>query len=102
GIIAGVVVEALKLFDAPANILAAIGPSIGENAFEVGPEVVDIFERAFGDHSPTRRLADGKGRVDLKRAIEQQLLANGVAADRIDSTDRCTFTHADEFFSHRR
>jgi len=30
------------------------------------------------------------------------LLAAGISPDRIDTTDRCTFTHRDEFFSHRR
>ena len=102
GVIAGVVIEALRHFDDAGNVLAAIGPCIGYDAFEVGLEVVDEFDRVFQHDAPTRRLADGKGRVDLKRAIALQLNAHGVTSDRIDTTDRCTFTHADEFFSHRR
>jgi len=31
-----------------------------------------------------------------------QLQALGLSVDQIDRTDRCTFEHADEFFSHRR
>ncbi|MDB5327561.1 MAG: laccase, partial [Phycisphaerales bacterium] len=57
---------------------------------------------AFGSDSPTRRLADGKARVDLKRALAIQLNRAGVSAGRIDTTDLCTVTQADEFFSHRR
>ena len=102
GVVAGVVVEALKSFDDPARVVAAIGPGIGYDAFEVGPEVADEFDRVFGPDAPTRRLAEGKARVDLKRALVVQLQRAGVPADAIDTTDRCTVTHADEFFSHRR
>jgi copper oxidase (laccase) domain-containing protein len=31
-----------------------------------------------------------------------QLLTAGLAAQRVDTTDRCTFRDADEFYSHRR
>jgi len=102
GVIAGVVLETLKHFDRPQEVIAAIGPCIGYDAFEVGPDVLDEFERTFGISAPTRRLPDGKGRVDLKEAIRLQLVNAGVPPERIDLTDRCTFTHASEFFSHRR
>jgi copper oxidase (laccase) domain-containing protein len=68
----------------------------------VGPEVVAEFERVFGADAPIRQRDDGKGFVDLRRAIRLQLLAAGAAPDRIDVCDRCTFRDADEFFSHRR
>jgi len=85
-----------------AVVFAAIGPAIGFDAFEVGPEVLAEFERVFRADAPIRRRDDGKGHVDLRAAIRLQLLAAGVAADRIDDSDRCTFRDADEFFSHRR
>ena len=100
GVIAGVVTEALNRFENPGTVIAAIGPCIGYDAFEVGPDVADEFDRVFGHESPMRRLADGKARVDLKQALAVQLRRAGV--ERIDTTDRCTVTHADEFFSHRR
>jgi len=83
-------------------IIAAIGPCIGFESFEVGPEVVEAFERVFGADAPARRTPDGKGRVDLRRAIEIQLLSCGIRPERIDQTDRCTFRDREEFFSHRR
>ena len=100
GVIAGVLPEAIKHFGDPATVVAAIGPSIGYDAFEVGPEVADEFDRVFQHDSPTRRLADGKARVDLKAALAVQLRRLGVA--NIDTTDLCTVTRVDEFFSHRR
>ncbi len=104
GVIAGVVPRAIaalrEMTDIP--LVAAIGPCIGFDAFEVGPEVIEQFEAAFDDRSLVRRRDDGKGHVDLRRAIQQQLLKIGVPADRIDTTDRCTFRDENEFFSHRR
>jgi YfiH family protein len=103
GVIAGVVrntIEATRV--SPRALIAAIGPCIGFDHFEVGGEVLEAFTQAFGEAAPIRRREDGKGYVDLRRAVEMQLLAAGIPANQIDTTDRCTFAHADEFFSHRR
>lgn len=97
GTVAGVVAEALKHFDSPATVIAAIGPCIGFNAFEVGLEVAEQFATEFVRHEP-----NGKAHVDLKRALAAQLIAAGVPGEQVESTDRCTVSHADEFFSHRR
>jgi YfiH family protein len=106
GVIAGVVPNALQRLRSLAReqsiVVAAIGPAIGFDAFEVGPEVLAEFERAFGGNAPIRRRDDGKGHVDLRAAIRSQLLAAEVSVDHIDVSDRCTFRDADEFFSHRR
>jgi YfiH family protein len=100
GVIAGIVPKAARLIG--GSIVAAIGPSIGFDAFEVGPEVLAEFKRVCGDRAPMRRRDDGKGHVDLRAAIRLQLLELGVPSGHIDISDRCTFRDADEFFSHRR
>ena len=87
---------------APRSVVAAIGPCIGSDAFEVGEEVLDEFARVFGSHAPLGRNANGKGFVDLREAVRRQLLDAGLSPDHIDTTDRCTWRDADEFFSHRR
>lgn len=105
GVIAGVAVNAAKLLsDCSSNqpIVAAIGPSIGFDAFEVGSEVLERFEQYFASRAPIRRRDDGKGYVDLREAIRIQLLDIGLAPEHIDTTDRCTFRDSGEFFSHRR
>jgi YfiH family protein len=102
--VVGATVEQLcERSGAPAHsLVAAVGPCIGFEAFEVGPEVVVEFERAFGARAPVRRTDDGKGRVDLREAVKRQLRDAGLRDDHIDTTDRCTWRDWDEFFSHRR
>lgn len=106
GIVAGVIPAAVRrMNDSPASpqsLIAAIGPCIGREAFEVGEDVLADFARVFGSAAPIERRGAGKGRVDLREAVRLQLLAAGLRPDRIDSTDRCTVTHSEEFFSHRR
>ncbi len=100
GVVAGVVSAAVAQLG--GEVVAAIGPCIGPEAFEVGPEVLDAFEKNFGPDAPIRRRPDGKGSVDLREAVRRQLMSLGVGAARIDMTDRCTCRDADEFYSHRR
>jgi purine-nucleoside/S-methyl-5'-thioadenosine phosphorylase / adenosine deaminase len=107
GVVAGAAIVGLeKLCELQGirtrEVIAAIGPSIGFEAFEVGPEVLEAFARVFGSSAPVRRRDDGKGHVDLREAIRGQLLAANIPQSQIDATDRCTYTHVDEFFSHRR
>lgn len=107
GIVAGVVPVAVatlrqtRRLNANA-VLAAVGPSIGPDAFEVGPEVVEAFRNAFGDRLPVRPGKDGRSFIDAREAIRLQLLDCGLDPDHIDTTDRCTVRDAQEFFSHRR
>jgi YfiH family protein len=106
GVVAGVLTNAVKRMSysgyGAGRIIAAIGPCIGFDAFEVGREVVQEFEDVLGAAAPVKRTADGKGRVDLRAAVRMQLVNAGLDASHIDTTDRCTFRDREEFFSHRR
>jgi polyphenol oxidase len=108
GIIAGVLPGAVTALagisraGAAARFVAAIGPCIGVDAMEVGPEVLAAFVAVFGPDAPIRRRDNGKGQVDLRQACRIQLLRAGVAEERIDVSDRCTHRDSGEFFSHRR
>ena len=113
GVIAGAVPNAIQamqqLQHSPPHaaghslsIRAAIGPSITKENFEVGPEVLDQFEKTFNNPTLLTRKPTGKGQVDLRGAIHQQLIEAGLPKENIDTTDRCTYRDAEEFFSHRR
>lgn len=109
GVVAGILPAAVHAMRGLApescrgGLAAAIGPCIGVDAFEVGPEVVAEFERVFGAGTRHVRAAAGSNwRVDLKGALAEQLADAGLSSDRIDVLTHCTYADADQFFSHRR
>ena len=88
----------------PNRLWAAIGPSISQQAFEVGEEVIEAFQET-GFEMPyllTRDSVNGKGHIDLWEANRLQLLSAGLAHDRIEEARVCTYASADDFFSARR
>ena len=90
----------------PSDIYAAIGPSIGESAFEVGDEVVADFAAAYPDYRDTvitpRRGAANRHHVDLWAANRLDLLSAGVLPEHIVTAGICTCGRNDLFFSSRR
>lgn len=103
--LAGGVVEAASAPLPAGRRMAWLGPCIGPNAFEVGPEVKRAFEQHdpaaagfFRPHSPGKFLADLPG---LARARLQALgIAEVFGNDGSDAW--CTVTSRSRFFSHRR
>lgn len=93
GLVAGVIEAAVTALDTPC--VAAIGPCMSARHFEVGVEVAQQFAPAF-----VRYNLGPKPHVDLRAAAKAILAKQGV--QQIDMTDRCTYEHGDEFFSHRR
>lgn len=86
----------------PACLLAAVGPSIGPDRFEVGDEVVDAFLSAgFDEAAVVRRYPLRRAHVDLWAAAVEELTACGVELSHIEVAGICTQTHSDEFFSAR-
>jgi polyphenol oxidase len=103
GVISGVLpatVAALRTRSS-TPLLAAIGPCIGPEHFEVGPEVVAEFDRVFPERGVVaRRMENGKGYVDLKGALAIQLGVCGVAD--VEVLPHCTYADPELFYSHRR
>ncbi|CAG1006592.1 Polyphenol oxidase [Phycisphaerales bacterium] len=102
GVIAGVLHDSLRAMRdlGATTFTAAIGPCIGPEAFEVGPEVLEEFSRVFGPRAPIFPRPDGKGFVDLRESLRMQLADAGV--NRIDALAFCTHADPSRFFSHRR
>ncbi len=84
------------------RILAAIGPCIGVDAFEVGEEVAGPFEQRFGAGVVVRGRWGPRPHLDLGGAIVAALGEAGIASEAIDRCELCTFAEAGLFFSHRR
>ncbi|MGN7743197.1 peptidoglycan editing factor PgeF [Pseudomonas sp. 22526] len=102
GLAAGVLEATLNnLKVAPEDVLVWLGPAIGPQAFEVGPEVRDAFvrhlpptEQAFvPSHNP------GKFMADIYRLARLRLAACGVTA--VYGGGFCTVSDP-RFYSYRR
>lgn len=87
----------------PENLLAAIGPSIGPEVYEVGDEVVEAVLKTLPD--PDQCLIKnktGKFHFDLWKANRQLLLRAGLTSDNIQMLEKCTFSENDLFYSARK
>jgi YfiH family protein len=101
GLCAGVLEETIACFtDKPENILAWLGPAIGPQAFEVGPEVRTAFVDADAQAENAFRPAGEKYMADIYQLARQRLSNAGIT--QVYGGDRCTFTEKHEFFSYRR
>lgn len=106
GVVAGVVVAGLEALcarsGAPASrLVAAIGPCIRAESFEVGAEVAEQLA-AVSHGTPVVVAREPRPHVDLVRAVLAQLEALGVPRASIDDVGGDTFADPARFFSHRR
>ena len=89
----------------PEDILAAIGPSICRDCYEVSEDVADAFRNEFSKAGQSEQLllSKGKGKyqLDLWRANQIILEEAGVLPEKIQVTDICTCCNPDYLFSHR-
>ena len=78
-----------------SDLIAAVGPCIGPDSFQVGPEVAERFE----PHRVTTR--EGGMYADLPGTVRDQLLGCGIPSDAVDLANVCTMARQDVCFSHR-
>lgn len=85
----------------PERLLADLGPAIGPQSFEVGPEVREAFLARSAEAS-SAFVASGEGKflADLYLLATQRLHALGVR--HVFGGGRCTVREATEFYSYRR
>ncbi len=116
----------LEFGSKPENLIAAIGPGIGQCCYSIGAEVREQFDSQFAyapelfrevyDSDPIRQkypmlflTARAPGHsdlgpsmhLDLAEANRRQLLTAGLKNASIAMTGQCTGCHTDRFFSHR-
>jgi polyphenol oxidase len=83
-----------------ADIQAAIGPSIGVDHYEVGPDVIAQVQEAFGaDANGLVEMHSGKTHLDLWAANRLQLHQAGVTQTEVAGI--CTACHLEDWYSHR-
>jgi YfiH family protein len=113
----------------PQDVIAALGPGIGQCCFEVGPEVAAEFAAKFpeasewfkgpfdslarGDNDPNwlpwltmrppgHQLPEPRAHLDLIAANRAILINAGILPGNISSSGFCTACRTDLFFSYRR
>jgi YfiH family protein len=102
GLAGGVLENAVHALGVPpAEVHAWMGPAIGPDAFEVGPEVREAFlaadpgaDVAFRAHRPDKYMAD------LYVLTRRRLMRAGVSS--VHGGGFCTFHDRERFFSYRR
>lgn len=86
------------------DLIACIGPSICQDCFEVGEEVVRTFRTAFDPGYWTElsyKKGSGKHQLNLWRANQIIFEEAGVRRENIHTTDICTHCNPQYLFSHR-
>ena len=87
-----------------ADVIAATGPAALGCCYEVGPEVVEIFNARFSEDAPAifTPTTGGRALVDLHEANRRQLARAGVSRGNVHAAPFCTMCRTDLFFSYRR
>jgi YfiH family protein len=86
----------------PEQILCWLGPAIGPEAFEVGPEVRSLFLEGGGEdiEAAFRRSTGGKWLADIYALAKARLRSVGVV--KVWGGGLCTYSDSARFFSYRR
>ena len=104
--IGGEVIRAMQRFFGtdPDDVTAAIGPSICQDCYEVGEEVIEEFAGKYPASSHAAlfyRKENGKDQLNLWEACRFNFLEAGVSPGRISLPDVCTHCNPSLLFSHR-
>ena len=86
----------------PGDIIAATGPCICRDCFEVDADLGEKFQSEFGYPGISRPGRQGKAYVDLELAAAVQFVEAGIRPESITLMNACTYENRQHFFSHRR
>jgi copper oxidase (laccase) domain-containing protein len=89
----------------PSDVIAGIGPAVGADRYQVGPDVHEAVTRSFGPASAGFIRPDpsaaGRWLLDLRSANRYALHQAGVPGARIHAADIPTGPVPGHFFSDR-
>lgn len=101
GLAEGIVEQALAIFADRPGVHCWLGPSIGAQAFEIGPEVRDALATPDNGACFTPSPRDGRWLADLYGLVAHRLRQGGLHDIAWDEAV-CTYSDGERFFSHRR
>ncbi len=104
--IAGVTVRMMqeKYGSRPEALLAAIGPSICQDCYEVSEDVIEQVRESYAKELWSElfyKKENGRYQLNLWEACRQNMLRAGLCPEHIEVTDICTCCNPDILFSHR-
>lgn len=92
----------------PADVVAAVGPSICQDCYEVSGDVIAKFRDSFEEchwqqlfYQKEEQREAGKYQLNLWKANELVLKEAGIPEDQIAVTNLCTHCNPNVLFSHR-
>ncbi|MBQ6844970.1 MAG: peptidoglycan editing factor PgeF [Agathobacter sp.] len=87
----------------PADVYAAIGPSICQDCYEISEDVAEHFYNEFTGHGDEILINKGNGKyqLDLWKTNEIVMLDAGILPEHLAVTNVCTCCNAEVLFSHR-
>lgn len=89
----------------PNNLVAAIGPCISQENYEVGNDVFEYFQKLFPEDKSILRFKEPNGKkahLNLTEANKRLLIESGVKERSIECSGICTFSNQNDFYSARR
>lgn len=88
----------------PEDIIAAVGPSICQDCYEVSEDVIEAFRQAFSPEHYRElyyKKPNGRYQLNLWKANEIVLLEAGIRPEHLAVTNLCTCCNPNILFSHR-
>jgi len=88
----------------PADTIAAVGPSICRDCYEVSEDVIDVFRTSYEERywpELYKEKPGGKYQLDLWRACVITLLKAGIREENLSVANLCTCCNGELLFSHR-
>ena len=88
----------------PNDIIAAVGPSICQDCYEVSEDVIKKFRENYDENLWPEifyQKENGKYQLNLWKANESVFLESGILPEHIAVTNVCTHCNPDILFSHR-
>ena len=88
----------------PKELIAAIGPSICQECYEVSEDVIEAFSETFDSEKHHRlfyRKENGKYQLNLWEANRLVMLEAGILEEHIQMPNLCTCCNPKLLFSHR-
>jgi polyphenol oxidase len=106
GVVAGALENAVKQLGSAGGgtpeLIAAIGPHISVEAFEVSDDVAAELVACSPDPAVVTRRPSARPHIDLRRLVRAKLRALALPEAGIDDVPGCTFLDPARFFSFRR